>query len=58
MTKTSASTYQNFIGQNRIENFEENDLALTEQVCRQMVETKMCGDHPLFGENGICKSNA
>jgi hypothetical protein len=58
MTKTSASTYQNFIGQNRIENFEENDLILTEQACRQMVETKMCGEHPLNCENGICKSNA
>jgi hypothetical protein len=57
MTKTSASTYQNFFGQNRIENFEEIDLILTEQVCRQMAETKMCGDHPLFCENGIRKSN-
>jgi hypothetical protein len=31
---------------------------LTEQVCRQMVQIKMCGEHPLNCENGICKSNA
>jgi hypothetical protein len=57
MTKSSATTYQNIIMQNSLENLEEIDLAVSHQVCQAMVRDKLCNGSPMICFEGICKTN-
>jgi len=57
MTKSSATTYQNLIMQNTLENLEEIDLPVSNQVCQAMVRDKLCNGSPMICFEGICKTN-
>jgi hypothetical protein len=57
MSKSTVTTYKNFIGQESIEDFDEISLIITAHACEQLVKTKMCNDKQMTCLDGICQSD-
>ena len=57
MTKTIATTYQNFFGQNSLDNLEELDLNISREMCESIVKEKSCIGNKMTCIDGVCKSN-
>ena len=57
MTKTTITTYQNFFGYNSLSDLEETNLILTEQMCEQLVKTKMCNNEAMTCIDNNCRTD-
>ena len=57
ITKTLATTYKNFFGQNSLENFEEINIKVSKEMCDTMVKEKACQGNQMSCIEGTCQTN-